>query len=1211
MSLTGSVLVTLLKIVGPALGKTLVDNLGIENKLTHKLLEQAIDAATGISPEGNGPKNLERQVQKLANRLQSDMQPIFEHEARNLDEGSQRAIFMAVAETLLKGSVSLDGLINSALDADRLTEQLLKAHERATTGFSANENALYKQALKLASTSLIEIVPQLEGFQLSLTQVMLRQNEELICLVRSQKEIALQQRDHFLTRYRQIVARQLDRPDRFGVPLLKNLLSQQRLCEAYVQLSITEITEESEDQANPKLQGALAEHQRDIEKRSQSIEKALSTRRRLIIRGGAGAGKTSLMHWLAVHAAQQDFDVPLQQWKSLIPFFIRLRDWVDKEFPAIDDFVQPIARNIVGEMPAGWVRQQLDNGCALVLIDGVDELPRNQRQAFFEALQKLVDEFPHAIYIATSRPAGLKDENGEEWTEWENWIKIEHFSNCVMEPMTWPKIQQFIMQWHSALPEPRQQEERSPQKTADRLIRQLQQRAEIRKLAETPLLCTIICALHYDNEGTLPSTRVRLYDKCIEMLLEERDKQRNIKTDINLTLEQKEEFLQNLAYWLMENGYSDAALEEVDHQFQNCLRYYNLPNVTGSKIRQFLLERSGLLREPLVGRIDFVHRTFQEYLAAKAALHNDAIGVLLNHADDDQWREAIIVAVGKGLRKQQEKLLSGLLIRGNKSTEKQHYLHLLAVACLETGVSIESELRTQIEISVKALLPPKSDDEVAIIAKAGDAVVPLLKYEQKFSAKEVGYCAKTLVQIGSQLAMEQLTEYSKIRLDLDSHEAWDLAEILGEGYSVFSQEIYVQSILSHTNFLIFNRISIQDLSLLSQLHQLQELALIEIQVQDLSPLSQLHQLQGLALIEMQALDLALLSQLHHLKSLYLSKTQVQDLSLLSELDQLQELDLSFILIQDLSPLSQLQQLKTLYLSETQVQDLSPLSQLHQLQELELNATQVQDLSPLSQLRQLQELRLSITQVQDLSPLSQLHQLKTLYLGETQVQDLSPLSQLHQLQNLDLTRTQVQDLAPLSQLHQLKTLYLDATQVQDLSPLSQLHQLQELELNATQVQDLAPLSQLHQLKTLYLGKTQVQDLAPLSQLHQLQNLDLTRTQVQDLAPLSQLHQLKTLYLDATQVQDLAPLSQLHQLQELKLNVTQVQDLAPLSQLHQLKTLYLCETQVQDLLPLTKLTQKCELWLSSTNKKLAESLKTMKNWRIIFIIFSSDHQTVDIE
>jgi hypothetical protein len=317
--------------------------------------------------------------------------------------------------------------------------------------------------------SLIETVPQLEGFQLSVTQVMLRQTEELVSFVRSQKEMALQQRDQFLARYRSIIASELDKPDKFGVPLLKNLLSQQRLCEAYVQLSIAETVEESADEPPLKGREAFLDHQQSLEKRSQNIEAALSTRRRLVIRGGAGAGKTSLMHWLAVHAARQDFEAPLQRWNSLVPFFIRLRNWVDKGFPAVKDFVKPIAKNIADEMPVGWVRQQLDSGCALVLIDGVDELPRGERQPFFEALQKLLTEFPDAIYITTSRPAGLKDENGEEWVEWENWVKAERFSNCVMEPMTLPEIEQFVSRWHRALPEPNRQEDKDPQKIAENL----------------------------------------------------------------------------------------------------------------------------------------------------------------------------------------------------------------------------------------------------------------------------------------------------------------------------------------------------------------------------------------------------------------------------------------------------------------------------------------------------------------------------------------------------------------------------------------------------------------------------------------------------------------------------------------------------------------------------------------------------------------------
>jgi hypothetical protein len=184
MSILGS---ALLKVLLPGLAKALVDNLGIGDKLTNKLLEQTIDLATDGLSEGDKRQALEQQTQKLAERLQQEMQPFFEAEAKNLDEGGQSAIFYAVAQTLTQGSISLDGLMNISLDADRLAKHLL-TDPKATAGLSENEKSLYKRAIALASSSLIEMVPQLEGFQLSVTQAMLRQNEELLNFALSENE---------------------------------------------------------------------------------------------------------------------------------------------------------------------------------------------------------------------------------------------------------------------------------------------------------------------------------------------------------------------------------------------------------------------------------------------------------------------------------------------------------------------------------------------------------------------------------------------------------------------------------------------------------------------------------------------------------------------------------------------------------------------------------------------------------------------------------------------------------------------------------------------------------------------------------------------------------------------------------------------------------------------------------------------------------------
>jgi Leucine Rich repeats (2 copies) len=650
----------------------------------------------------------------------------------------------------------------------------------------------------------------------------------------------------------------------------------------------------------------------------------------------------------------------------------------------------------------------------------VDELPRGKRQPFFEALQQLVADFPDAIYITTSRPAGLKDENGEEWTEWEDWMRAEKFSNCVMEPMNLLEIEQFVKRWHEALPPSSQNENKDPDQTAQDLMRQIRQTPEIRQLASTPLLCTMICTLHYTNEGTLPSTRIRLYQQCIEMLLEERDKQRGIVTSIALTMEQKEGFLQSLAYWLISNGYSDAELEQVDQKFQDGILRYGLKGIEGKDIRQLLLERSGLLRELIVGRVDFIHRTFQEYLAAKAILKNNNIGLLTKNIGDDQWRETVIVAVGNGSIKEQTKILTTLLDKGEKNSRKRHYLHFLAVACLETGIEIDPGLRTRIEDAARALLPPKTQEEVGPIARAGESVVHLLDYDSNYSYEQIAYCIQVLVQIGSNTAMKMLINYAKTAFDEKDDSFQEIARALGEGYFIFDREEYVRQIFYH----------------------LDHLNLTGTQVKDLGPLTQLVNLQ----------------------SLDLRGTQIQNLSPLSQLSNLQSLDLSGTQIQDLSPLSQLSNLQSLNLRRTQVQDLSPLTQLTNLQELYLSGTQIQGLSPLSQLTNLQELYLSGTEVQDLSPLTQLTNLQKLFLSKTQVQDLS---QLTNLQELCLSGTEVQDLSPLTQLTNLQKLYLIGTQVQDLSPLTQLTNLQELYLSDSKRKIAKSLKDMKNLRIMFL------------------------------------------------------------------------------------------------------------------------------------------------
>ena len=662
---------------------------------------------------------------------------------------------------------------------------------------------------------------------------------------------------------------------------------------SYINLSSNCPHDRNEDRKSPLLMGDdRFEHELgkyELGNRSQRVDEAIYNCRRLVIRGSAGAGKSTLLQWIAVQAASQNFKDKLQDWNCKIPFFIRLRDVAEQSFPAPEEFTKFIAKNFADRMPEGWVHQYLKRGQALVLIDGVDELPKKQRQDFLESLKDLVSDFQEATFIVTSRPSGLKDQQGDEWQEWEEWVKENDFATWTLEPMSITNIEEFVKRWHEAL-QPYEDEDLA--QLATNLKNQLRQRPELRRLAATPLLCAMICALHHDRKENLPSERIKLYEKCIDMLLDQRDRGRKIKLELDetypngLSESQKLALIQGLALKFMRGNLSALDSDRVDEHFQKELGNTNLPKViTGKQIRDLFVDRSGLLREPSVKQIDFAHRTFQEYLAANAAVDDDCLDELLTHVTDDQWRESIILTAGLARPKERVKLLDELINRGNSDPDKKQYLHLLAVACLETAATVDPAIREKVLTCARALLPPKDDDEMPMFAAVGNEIIPLLKYESHYSAKEACRCINVLVQLGNSAAMLMLVDYAKARFQND-YDSYLIGRAISEGWDVFEQSAYISQVLTQVNIL----------------------DLRNTQVTDLSPLSVLTQLN----------------------SLYLSNTQVTDLSPLSVLTQLNSLDLRNTQVTDLSPLSVLTQLNILDLHDTQVTDVLPLKNLTSL-----------------------------------------------------------------------------------------------------------------------------------------------------------------------------------------------------------------------------------------------------------------------------------------
>jgi hypothetical protein len=273
-------------------------------------------------------------------------------------------------------------------------------------------------------------------------------------------------------------------------------------------------------------------------------------------------------------------------------------------------------------------------------------------------------------------------------------------------------------------------------------------------------MCAMLCALHRDRRTQVPSDRLELYRIALETLLDRRDIERRVKVvPFSLSLPQKLILLQDVAHWLMLNDQSDATTDDVIKRIT-----LRLPSLRGvheppEEIFGYLHERSGLLREPVVGRIDFLHRTFQEYLAAMEAVDQNNISMLIEKATDDQWREVIILACGHASSEQREKLIGGLLDKGNEDQDNKHVLHLIAVACLETAVRLDTPLVRKVQAALQGLVPPMTMAEAKSLASAGDLAVPALKGHSKDLVNPTAACVRALSLIGTEAALQALAEY--------------------------------------------------------------------------------------------------------------------------------------------------------------------------------------------------------------------------------------------------------------------------------------------------------------------------------------------------------------------------------------------------------------------------------------------------------------------
>ncbi|MFS7875116.1 NACHT domain-containing NTPase [Streptomyces asiaticus] len=515
-------------------------------------------------------------------------------------------------------------------------------------------------------------------------------------------------------------------------------------------------------------------------------DRALSGHQRVLLRGIAGSGKTTLVQWLAVCTARQESLRGLEQLIGRVPFVLPLRTIARQEsLPSPASFLASVHNPLDGAQPPGWADRVLTAGRGLLLVDGIDEIPERDRERTRAWLADLLIAYPDNLWLVTSRPSAVADD----------WLGAQDFAEFTLSPMSREDMAAFIDRWHEAARQTCRTEEERAELNAYQaaLHTAVRTKQDLTRLATNPLMCGLICALHRARRGYLPPGRKALYDAALSMLLTRRDTERHIYApgDVQLDEEPQIQLLQRLAYYLIRNGEAELDRDRAEHLIEEALPSVPAARALGDApaILRHLLLRSGLLREPSVSTVDFVHRTFQDYLGAKAAVEAWDVGLLIRNAYDAQWEDVIRMAVAHGRPRERAELLGKLLHEAERwDPQASLRQNLLAMACLEHAPDLDPAIRDEVTRNAMEFVPPLTIPRARELATVGPLVLELLPGPEGLTDEVAECCVVTASRIPVDAAIPYLARFA-------DHPAVGVRAQLASSWGRFDTERYFHEVI--------------------------------------------------------------------------------------------------------------------------------------------------------------------------------------------------------------------------------------------------------------------------------------------------------------------------------------------------------------------------------------------------------------------------------
>ncbi|MCP4344995.1 MAG: SUMF1/EgtB/PvdO family nonheme iron enzyme [Desulfobacterales bacterium] len=415
----------------------------------------------------------------------------------------------------------------------------------------------------------------------------------------------------------------------------------------------------------------LLEHS---ETRSISTLEAAADNRHLVILGDPGSGKSTFVKHLTLCLATHDADNTeaclterLACWPEdetdITPIPVILRDFARQmqdsekaEVKHLWEFITERMKSQNLDFAEEAIKDALNRGKAIVLLDGLDEIPTQEKRTFVrDAVTAFARRYEKSRFIVTCRVLSYQN------PEWK--LDEKDFPVFELAPFDEQKIDVFIGAWYEDLLRLNVIKSTDERDILARRLKGAVRRPDLWRLAPNPLLLTVMALVH-THKGRLPDARALLYEETTDILLWRWEQVKTVGEkslprlqELLLEAERADVDLKKLLWRLAfeVHGKSESKGGELadikEWELEKALAALHpkkSKDWAGQVIRTIKM-RAGLLleREPEV--YSFPHRTFQEYLAG-AHLSSQADFAKQASAlveTGNFWREAVLLAVGR------------------------------------------------------------------------------------------------------------------------------------------------------------------------------------------------------------------------------------------------------------------------------------------------------------------------------------------------------------------------------------------------------------------------------------------------------------------------------------------------------------------------------------------------------------------------------------